>query len=241
MNAPRLGIIVFARMSSQRLPGKVLMDFGGRPLLAHILARASALQLPMVVATSVGTDDDAVADLAETCGVPAFRGSLNDVLQRAIDCADAHGLDAFARLCGDRPYFMQDQMGDAVAAMASSFTEDNPADLFTNHLPFNPPPGLSTEVVRVAALRRAMRGVTTAQQREHLTSYLYDHADAFDIRCVESDFSATCGSTYAVDTASDLERLSAVANVVRDVHVLPADVATWLASPVPLDRAKFVP
>lgn len=218
MKSPKLGIIVFARMSSHRLPGKVLMDFGGRPLLAHILARAAALELSLVVATSSGSDDDAVAGLAETCCVPAFRGSLDDVLQRAVDCAGAHGFDAFARLCGDRPYFPQDQMRDALLAMAASFADGTPVDLITNHVPHSPPAGLSTEVVCVAALRRALEGGANAHNREHLTSFLYEHPQSFNIRALAADFEAVRGQRFAVDTASDLERLRAVANVLRDVQ-----------------------
>ena len=228
MTQPTLGIIVFARMSSHRLPGKVLMDFGGRPLLAHILARACALELPLVVATSLGKDDDAVADLAQRCGVPAFRGSLDDVLQRGVDCADAHGLDAFARLCGDRPYFPQDQMRDALAAMASSFTERMAADLFSNHVPHSPPPGLSTEVVRVNALRRALASGATAYNREHLTSYLYEHSRHYSIRPIAADFNGSRGQRFAIDTEEDYRRLGAAARQLDDLAASYEAVAALL-------------
>lgn len=238
MTSPRIGIIVFARMSSQRLLGKVLMDFGGRPLLAHILARASAMQRPLIVATSTCAEDDAVARLAESCGAPAFRGSLDDVLQRAVDCADTHGFDAFARLCGDRPYFPQDQMRDALAAMAISLTEAKPADLFSNHVPQSPPPGLSTEVVGVSALRRALAGGATAHHREHLTSYLYEHAQAFDIRGLATNVSAPHGHCFAIDTANDLERLGAVAKALSDVHTPYMEIAARLQSPMHVDAPR---
>ncbi len=234
MSAPRLGVIVFARMSSQRLPGKVLLDFAGRPLLAHMLARAAAVAQPVIVATSDQPEDAAVAELARACGALSFRGSLHDVLQRAVDCAHEFRLDAFARLCGDRPYFPQQQMRDALAAMAASLVDCNPADLITNHVPQTPPPGLSTEVVRVAALERALAGGATTQHREHLTSYLYDHAQAFDIWPVAADHRAVRGQRFAVDTADDHRLLSAAARQLADLHatfemagaLLPRTVAT---------------
>lgn len=237
MKQPKLGIIVFARMSSQRLPGKVVMDFGGRPLLAHILLRAAALALPIVVATSNGKDDDVVAVLAENYGVPTFRGSLDDVLQRAVDCAEAHGFEAFARLCGDRPYFPQDQMRDALAKIAGSFADGVPADLISNLVSNSPPPGLTTEVVRVAALQRALSRGATPHNREHLTSHLYEHAAQFDIRAIESNFHVVDGYRFAVDTPVDLERLSVVASVLRDVHAPYEEVGRQLGSLMAPDSA----
>ena len=232
MTQPGLGIIVFARMSSQRLPGKVLMDFGGRPLLAHILLRASALEVPIVVATSDGKDDDDVANLAKSCGIPAFRGSLDDVLQRAVDCADAHGFDAFARLCGDRPYFPQNPMRDALAAMSASFAEGLPADLISNHFPSSPPAGLTTEVVRVAALRRALEGGASGHHREHLTAYLYEHAAQFRIQSLTASFNGVSGQRFAVDTQQDYRLLDAIAHGLDDVNASHDTVANLMLAAV---------
>ncbi len=228
MTKPRLGIIVFARMSSRRLPGKVLMDFGGRPLLAHIIARATAVAQPVIVATSDQPEDAAIAELAINCGVTAFRASLDDVLQRAVDCAHEHRLDAFARLCGDRPYFPQDQMRYGLGAMTASLLEGTQVDMFSNHLSGGPPPGLSTEVVRVHALQRALKGGPTSRHREHLSSYLYDHAEAFEIRQIEGDFVASRHLGFAVDTAEDYARLSTAAAHSGDVQATAADIAGLL-------------
>ncbi len=229
MSAPRLAIIVFARMSSHRLPGKVLMDFGGQPLLAHIIERAKALGQPVIVATSERPEDAAVAELALSRGAAAFRGHLDDVLQRAVDCAHEHRLDAFARLCGDRPYFPQATMREALAAMANALAADEGIDMVSNHLPTSPPPGLSTEVMRVDALERVLDTDPGAHHREHLTSYLYDHAASFVIRPVASDFSTTQARRFAVDTPEDHERLGRVARLLSDVHATPEAVAEWLS------------
>ena len=228
--APRLGIIVFARMSSSRLPGKVLMDFGGRPLLAHIIARAQVLGYPVMVATSDGVEDDPVAEAAQRCGALAFRGSLDNVLQRAVDCAHAHGLHAFARLCGDRPYFPVGQMRDGLAQMQAALAQGEALDLASNHLPLNPPPGLSTEVVRVAALERALAAAPDARQREHLTAWLYDHAAALRIQPLPGDWVAAHGLRFAVDTAADHRRLAQAAAALGDVHASTESVARWLAA-----------
>ena len=225
MTLPRLGIIVFARTSSHRLPGKVLMDFCGRPLLAHIIERANALGQQVIVATSLEPDDAPVAEMAAMCGAASFRGPLDDVLQRAVTCAQHYRLDAFARLCGDRPYFPQDTMRAALAAMARAYDSGVRIDLVTNHLPVGPPAGLSTEVVLVDALERALAAGPSPRQREHLTSYLYDDASSFVIRPVAADFTGTRAHRYAVDTAEDYDRLSRVACTLNDLHATPEAVA----------------
>ena len=232
MTRPNLGIIVFARMSSQRLPGKMLMDFGGHPLLAHILLRAAALGLPLVVATSDCREDDALVDLAERYGVPAFRGSLDDVLQRAVDCANAHGFDAFARLCGDRPYFPQEQMRNALLSMENALASGVPVDLISNHFPASPPLGLTTEVVRVAALQRALDSGATAHNREHLTSYLYMHEAGFTIEFMPTEFVGLHGQRFAVDTEQDYHLLRSAALELADVNASHEAVAAWLPAPV---------
>lgn len=228
MSTPRLAIIVFARMSSSRLPGKVLMDFNGRPLLAHIIARAQALEHPVIVATSDGAEDEAVADAARRYGALAYRGALDNVLQRAVHCAHEYRLDAFARLCGDRPFFPVEQMRDGLAQMQAALHADRPLDLASNHLPESPPPGLSTEVVRVGALERVLAAWPDARQREHLTAGLYDRAQDFVIAPIQDDFSATRGRRFAVDTAEDYRVLAAAARSLADLHADAATVAARL-------------
>ena len=225
MTDPRLAIVVFARMSSSRLPGKVLMDFGGRPLLAHIIERAQALDYPVIVATSDHAGDSAIVEMATACGAAAFRGSLDNVLQRGVDCAHVHGLDAFARLCGDRPYFPVGQMRDGLELMRDALMADRPVDLATNHLPVSPPPGLSTEVVRVAALERVLSGQPNARHREHLTSGLYDDAPSYQMVPIACDFAETRGHRFAVDTLDDYRRLGGVAHQLGDVSAGPEAVA----------------
>ncbi len=232
MKTARLGIIVFARMSSHRLPGKVLMDFAGRPLLAHILARAADVAQPVIVATSDQPEDAAVAALALACGATAFRGSLDDVLQRAVDAARFHKLDAFARLCGDRPYFLQNEMRDALQVMAASLATAAPWDLVSNLITGNPPPGLSTEVVRVAALERALANNADAHQREHLTRYLYDHAETFEICPLSTDFRDVRGRRFAVDTEEDYRLLGAAARRINDPRASHDLVASLLPTAV---------
>lgn len=199
----RSAIIVFARMSSTRLPGKALLDFGGMPLIAWIIRRAEALGPKLIVATSSARDDDALASAVAALGVDCYRGALDDVRRRALDCAAAFGLDVFARLCADRPYFDGNELMRALAF----FDSDPTLDLISNVIPAKTAAGLSTEVVRVTALERARALAPEADAAEHLTLGIYRHASAFTVRFLDSPAQGARGR-YAVDTAGDLESLT---------------------------------
>ena len=96
--------VVQARMGSTRLPGKVLADLGGRPLLRFLLDRLSDLDVDhLVVATSDLPGDDAVADVAAAAGVEVVRGSERDVLARFVAALDEHPADTVVRLTADCP------------------------------------------------------------------------------------------------------------------------------------------
>src|SRR5471032_325128 len=97
---PRPLLVVQARMGSARLPGKVLADLCGRPVLAWLLERVRQAELitDVLVATTRDTDDDAVASLCDALGVAVYRGSRDDVLGRFAAAADAHGAECVARV-----------------------------------------------------------------------------------------------------------------------------------------------
>src|SRR5215471_2096605 len=92
---PNIVAIVQARMGSTRLPGKVLADIGGEPMLAQIVSRVEQATLvqKIVVATSDATDDDKIAEVCELKNVPVFRGSEQNVLDRFYHAAKNHHAD----------------------------------------------------------------------------------------------------------------------------------------------------
>ena len=96
-------IIVQARMSSSRLPGKSLQMIGDRPLLYYVLKRLEKTGIPVIVATSDHSSDDEIADYVESLKIHVFRGELENVLQRYIDCAEAFGVTGIIRVTGDNP------------------------------------------------------------------------------------------------------------------------------------------
>lgn len=202
----RIGALVQARMSSRRLPNKVLRPLGDKPLLGHLLQRLSMVPcLDLVaVATSSEHSDDPIEVYCNNNGVPCYRGGLGDVARRLLDAASAFGLDAFVRVCGDSPLLAPSLVERAV----DLFFERQP-DLVTNCLPKRFPAGQSVEVVSVEALTRAYAQFVNADHYEHVTKYLYEHTDHFSIQCIETDADYS-GVHFAVDTPNDLIGMSRI-------------------------------
>ena len=165
-----------ARMSSTRLPGKVLKEVSGTPLLAYELARLKRSELidTLVVATSDEPLDDAIAALCVSVGVECFRGSLDDVLSRYIGCANLHpDHDVIVRVTGDCPLI--DAM--VVDQTINFFIEggyDYASNVPTNEETF--PDGMDCEVFTRAALMEAGEKATLASEHEHPNAYIRNGA-----------------------------------------------------------------
>ena len=201
-----IGAIVQARMSSERLPGKVLMPLAGKPMLQYLLEslqHAKAVDR-VILATSDRIEDDAVACFCEESGHTCFRGDLKDVAGRLLEAAGAYSLDFIVRISGDSP-LLDWRLVDRAAALAA----DHSVDLVTNVFPRSFPKGQSVEVISVKALRRAHELMTHTDDKEHVTRYLYNHPTQF--RILNFDSGERWGDlTLCVDTAEDFNRLEAL-------------------------------
>ena len=156
-------------MSSRRLPGKVLMDLAGRPLLEYLMDRVQLCRNidSYLIATSRESSDDPVEVFANERGYPVFRGSLDDVARRCVDAAEFAHADTILRLSGDSPFLDQ-----AVIDRAADLFRTGQWDLVTNVRPRTFPPGFSVEVVGLETLREAC-GTMPEEEREHVIRALY--------------------------------------------------------------------
>jgi spore coat polysaccharide biosynthesis protein SpsF len=202
--------IVQARLSSTRLPGKVLAEIQEKPLLGYLLERLDRVDGldPPLVATSDDPSDDELALYCATNGIDCYRGPLDDVAQRMLDAADARGLSAFVRVSGDSP-LLDPQLVDRAAALL----RDDGADVVTNVVPRTFPHGQSVEAITVEAFRRACADMTEPHDREHVTPFLYRNANDFRITSFshEPDLSSL---QLAVDTRDDLELVRAIVSAM---------------------------
>lgn len=202
----RTGIVIQARMSSKRYPGKVLHDVAGKPMLKYTLERLARCDFEnqLVLATSVEPTDDALAQYCAQQGVACFRGALDDVAGRFVGVIDQYALDGFVRVNGDSPLLDVELVEGAVRAYASGSY-----DLVTNVMPRTFPFGQSVEVVRAAAFLEAYAHMQSPEEREHVTKRFYTHHAAYRILNITCDAGYE-GLRFCVDDVADMELFSRV-------------------------------
>lgn len=197
----RVLAVVQARMSSSRLPGKVLLPLLGEPMLARQIERLrlSTRIEKLIVATSSAATDDPITAQCEALGVPCYRGSLDDVLDRFVHAARPHSPQHVVRLTADCPLTDPVLIDQLIAKHLVSG-----ADYTTNANPPSFPDGLDAEVMRYAALHIAWREARRQSEREHVTLFIASQPERFVIETLQSetDLSAL---RWTVDEADDLE------------------------------------
>jgi spore coat polysaccharide biosynthesis protein SpsF len=167
--------IIQARMGSSRLPGKVLLEIAGKPMLGRVIERtrrARTLDAVIVATTSDGSDD-AVAAFCAALDVPCYRGSERDVLDRYYQAAWAQQADEIVRITADCPLIDSALVNQAVTTLV-----EGGYDFVANRLPppfsRSYPIGLDVEVCTFAALEQAWREADQAFQREHVLPFVYE-------------------------------------------------------------------
>ena len=180
---PKTVAIIQGRMGSSRLPGKILLEMGGKPMLQHVLERTQRARSlnAIVVATTTDPTDDPVAAFAASTGVPCTRGSLHDVLDRYYQAARLHQAEIVVRITADCPLIdpqVIDETVQLVTQSASVLGPSSSVDFSCNRLP---PPfgrsfpiGLDVEVCTFTALERAWKESTETFHREHVMPFLYE-------------------------------------------------------------------
>lgn len=206
-------MLLLARLDSRRLPGKGLMDLGGRPVLGRAIDRLRRCGhvSDMILATTDRPVDDPLEDFARAEGIGCYRGDALDVAKRCRDACDENGLDWFLRICGDSP-FADPAVVDRVAA---AYLEAN-VDIATNVFPRSFPIGASAEAVSRTAIQRILDATDDLAYREHVTLYAYEHTDAFRITSVLPDDPGYEKLSIAVDTEEDLKRARKLIANLRD-------------------------
>jgi spore coat polysaccharide biosynthesis protein SpsF len=207
-------IIVQARMTSTRLPGKVLLPLAGEPMLTRLVERLRRVQHAdgIVVATTNNAADDPIAALCAQLGVPCHRGSEHDVLSRYADAARLHGADTVVRITSDCP-LIDPALIDRVIAVY----EEGDSDYVSNMLPPTWPYGMAVEVFGAAALAQAHAEATQAAEREHVTPFLYWHPERYRLRNVASPVDLS-QHRWTVDTPEDYELVSRLFEHLMPTH-----------------------
>ncbi|CAM3306448.1 cytidylyltransferase domain-containing protein [Stackebrandtia soli] len=222
MTVELLGIVQ-ARMTSTRLPGKVLLSLAGRTVLERVVraALAGGAVDELVIATSTDGEDDAIAREADRLGLACHRGDRDDVLGRFLGTLAAYPARAVMRFTADCPLLDP----DIIATTARVFGAAR-VDYVSTGLGGTLPRGLDVEVITADALR-SLGGKATGHHRSHVTSYVYTHPEVY----------TTLGLAFApnrahhrltLDTPDDWSLLTAIAEHFGDGMPSVAAVTAWL-------------
>ncbi len=198
-----LGIIIFARASSKRLPKKVFSKINKTPLIKIIIKRvkSSKFKFPIVIATSKNKSDDAIEEFCIKNNVKCFRGNLLNVFERTIKCCEKYNFDYFVRVCADRPFFDYDLMD----RMIIKFFNKN-YDIVTNQLKKTYPKGLACEIGKIDLFKKTKISNLSKSDREHIFNYFYKKKKNYKI------FNFVLNKEYkkkklSLDTKSDLKKI----------------------------------
>lgn len=209
-----IGAIVQARMNSTRLPGKVLLNVNGRPMLSYMLERvASAKSIDQImVATSNEPQDGVISDFCRHEGVLCYQGSLEDVLDRYYQAARELGCSVVVRLTADCPV-----IDPRVIDMVINTYRCGKYDYVSNTVPPETrtfPDGMDVEVFSFEALERAWKEASKPSDREHVTFYFWKNPDLFST--IRHDLSVN-NSEYrlTVDYPEDFE---VICSIFRELY-----------------------
>lgn len=171
-------VVLQARMSSSRLPGKVMMEINSMPMIYWQVQRILKAKKvnSLVVATSTDSTDDSLAEFLEKNSIDVYRGSLDNVLSRFIEVAETYPHDALIRLTGDCPLVMP----DLVDKMVDKFYEQG-VDYLSNTLKPTFPDGLDIEIVKSSVLNKISTFKLERKELEHVTYGIYMRPETFKL------------------------------------------------------------
>lgn len=173
---PKVVVSIEARMGSSRLPGKVLMDLCGKPVIGWLVDRLRKCRTvdEIVLATSISSGDDVLAKWCDDNAVRCFRGSEDDVLKRVVDAHREAGTDIIVEITGDCPLTDPDVVDLGVETFLS-----NDCDYLTNCEVVSFPQGICVQVFRFADLERMEQESYDPAVREHVTPLFYERKDLY--------------------------------------------------------------
>lgn len=202
--------IVQARMGSTRLPGKVLKEVGNKPLLLYQLERIKRSKLidQIIVATTNKKEDDLIELFCKDNGYSVYRGSELDVLNRYVAAAKYFEADTIVRLTADCP-FIDPAVIDLVIQRFLEHKQDKSLLYVSNTLERTYPRGLDVEVFSYDVLIEADRHARSFSEREHVTKYIVNHPEQFELVNVRQnkDFSH---ERWTVDTKEDFDMVKKI-------------------------------
>jgi len=229
INGKRVVATIEGRMTSSRLPGKILMPLAGKPVMAHMIERhrRSKYTDEVVVATTTNSTDDLVVALCEEMRCPYFRGSEADVLGRIVEAGKAHGTDILVQGMADSP-LVDWRIVDRLVEML----EEGPFDVTSNEFEKEKyPDGFDMRVYRFHALKQLEEEHKEEEYREHAGYQIRNDPARYkrSLLLAEGDM-LWPELRLTLDTAEDYELISAVFDELypKDPDFSADDVVAFL-------------
>jgi spore coat polysaccharide biosynthesis protein SpsF (cytidylyltransferase family) len=202
----RKGILIQARLSSSRLPNKMLREIAGIPLVEYVVRRCSLSKRADLIAviTSNEPSDDLLHQFCEKKGITVFRGSLDNVLKRYVQAATFFRLGLVCRVCGDSPFVDVNQIDNifdhATTHQCSYISLKNVID------------GFISEVFSSSLLQRINKLDIGEENREHVTLYVRNNPEKFNIHLIDLGMQEIAKKiSLTVDTIEDLRLCNRIA------------------------------
>jgi spore coat polysaccharide biosynthesis protein SpsF len=208
MESNKIAAIIQARMGSTRLPGKIMKDLKGKPVLWHVIERVKQAKNidQIIIATTILKRDKIIFEKAQEWGVEVYRGSEDDVLERYYEAAVENNVDTVVRITSDCPLIDPKVIDEII-----KYYNDNGYTLVTNAgsdlKNRTYPRGLDTEVFSFNVLEEAFNKAEEKYQREHVTPYIYENYD--DIYYYKNDKDLS-NYRLTLDTKEDYELIKVI-------------------------------
>jgi spore coat polysaccharide biosynthesis protein SpsF len=222
-------IIVQARMTSTRLPGKVMLPLAGHPMLERLIERLNRVSRAdaVVIATTTNATDDVIAACCVAQGVACHRGPEHDVLSRYAGAAREHQASMVVRVTSDCPLLDPELVDDLLQRFTSAGAQ---VDYLSNMLEPTWPYGMAVEVFSAQALYEAEAEATLPAEREHVTPFIYWRPERYRLLSVRHDVDLS-RQRWTVDTPEDYELVRRIFEALYPVRpcFAMADVLGLLA------------
>lgn len=212
----KVGIIVQARMTSTRLPGKVLLTVMDKPLLEYQIERLRRVyQAPeIIIATTINDTDQPIIDLGERLGIKVFRGPEDDVLTRYFGAARENSLDIVVRVTSDCPLIDPAVIDKVIQIYLEN---QDSLDYVSNCLDRTFPRGMDAEVFPFRLLEKTFLEAADQPYREHVTPYIYENCQKFRLFNVAYD-SDESHHRWTVDTPEDFKLIELILKTIYPVN-----------------------
>tara|TARA_Y100000590_G_scaffold457537_1_gene610381 strand:+ start:110 stop:790 length:681 start_codon:yes stop_codon:yes gene_type:complete len=200
----KLGIIIYARMNSRRLPNKVLKKIFDKTLLeiVYLRVKKKSFAIPIIVNTSKSKSDDKIVNFCKKNKIKFYRGMLDNVVDRTISCCKKFNLNSFVRICADRPFFDYNLM----KKMIRIFLRNN-YDIVTNQFPKVCPKGLACEVASLKVFDDLKSKKISKIDEEHIFNYFYKNKKTYKIyNYIDKFYKKRKKINLSIDTKTDLNR-----------------------------------